>query len=356
LFGGVRFYERREVKDILAYLKAIHNPADDLACARIINVPRRGIGDTTMARIMNHAAERGISLTAAIAQDIPGVNKKNQERLTEFSALLTEWTRLDIPPSALLRQILADTEYLESLNDSTPEAINRIENVNELLAKAQEFESVAKDATLGSFLNEVGLVADIDNYQENADAVALMTLHSAKGLEFNRVFIVGLEEFTFPSARSVLSESASEIEEERRLCYVGFTRARQYLYLSHAASRMRNGQRLPCATSRFLKELPPSHLESVNAYGKPRGYKPSQARPASGGPASFIADMHVPIPTFQSTTDSPFAVGDKVRDPRYGAGVVIAISPAGADHELTIDFPNLGHKKRMAKLFKITKA
>ncbi|MCL2603042.1 MAG: UvrD-helicase domain-containing protein [Defluviitaleaceae bacterium] len=387
LFGGVRFYERMEVKDILAYLKAIDNPADDLACRRIINVPRRGIGDTTITRIANFAAERGISFTAALAEDIPGITKKTREKLAEFSVFLSDWTKLaeTAPPFDLLRQILADTQYLESLNDGTPEAQTRIDNVQELLTKAKEFETQAQDTSLTNFLNEVGLVADIDNYQEGAQAVSLMTLHSAKGLEFNRVFIVGMEEYTFPSARSVLSETPKEIEEERRLCYVGFTRARQRLYLSHATMRMRNGQRMLCAPSRFLKEVPTEYMEPVNAHGRPKSVVRSRARDnvpssvikkARTGPAPFLRDMHTPImpaykakptpligksilePTSVATSvadDCPFAIGDMVRDPRFGRGVVIAISANGADHELTIDFPNIGRKKRLAKLFKIMK-
>ncbi|MCL2187558.1 MAG: UvrD-helicase domain-containing protein [Defluviitaleaceae bacterium] len=359
LFGGVRFYERMEVKDILAYLKAIDNPADDMACRRIINVPRRGIGETTITRVANHAAENGLSLSAALGADIQGINKKTKEKLTEFSLLLNEWTSLagTLPVSQLLKQILADTDYFAALNDGTPEAQTRIENVHELLAKAQEFEAQSQEATLTNFLNEVGLVADIDNYQEAAQAVSLMTLHSAKGLEFNRVFIVGLEEYTFPSARSMLSETPTELEEERRLCYVGFTRARQRLYLSHASMRMRNGQRMMCVPSRFLKEVPPTHKEHVNAHGRPKGYKPSIAATAEGGNAptprkpSFLAEMHTPI----AAPSAPFSIGDKVRDPRLGAGVVIAVTANGADHELTIDFPNIGRKKRLVKLFNIVK-
>ncbi|MCL2202450.1 MAG: UvrD-helicase domain-containing protein [Defluviitaleaceae bacterium] len=336
LFGGVRFYERMEVKDILAYLKAIDNPADDLALRRIINVPRRGIGDTTLARVANFAAGQGISLASALPLDIPGITKKTREKLAEFSLLLTEWSQLadTASPFELLQQILADTQYLASLNDGTPEAQTRMDNVHELLTKAREFEAAAQDTSLTHFLNEIGLVADIDNYEETAQAVSLMTLHSAKGLEFNRVFMVGMEEYTFPSARSVLSESSTEIEEERRLCYVGFTRARQRLYLSHATMRTRNGQRMLCAPSRFLKEVPQGYLEGVNAHGRPKAFRPSSAR---------------------QLAPAPFQPGDKVRDPRLGAGIVVAVAANGADHELTIDFPNIGHRKRLAKLFEITR-
>jgi DNA helicase-2/ATP-dependent DNA helicase PcrA len=374
LFGGVRFYERMEVKDILAYLKAINNPSDDLACRRIINVPRRGIGDTTITRIANHAAERGVPFSTALAEEISGINKKTREKLSEFSLLLNEWIKIaeTTPPFDLLRQILTDTEYLESLNDGSPEAQTRIDNVQELLTKAREFESQTQDTSLTNFLNEVGLVADIDNYQEGAQAVSLMTLHSAKGLEFNRVFIVGMEEYTFPSTRSVLSESTREIEEERRLCYVGFTRARQRLYLSHAATRMRNGQRMLCATSRFMKEIPPGLFEYVNAHGRPRGFRASVATSTitntgtgvTSSPTPYLQNMFTPIlPPKEKTVvtlppasdDSPFAVGDKVRDPRLGKGIVIAVTKNGADDELTIDFPNIGRKKRLARLFKIVR-
>jgi DNA helicase-2/ATP-dependent DNA helicase PcrA len=379
LFGGVRFYERMEVKDILAYLKAVNNPADDMACRRIINVPRRGIGDTTVARVTSYAAEQKISFAAALGADIPGLTKAASAKLKEFYILLCEWFTLSesVTVTNLLKQILTDTDYIKMLDDGTHEAQTRIENVMELLAKAQEFEHQAQDASLTNFLTEVGLIADIDNYEEAAQAVSLMTLHSAKGLEFDRVFIVGFEEYTFPSARSILSEKPAEIEEERRLCYVGFTRARKRLYLSHARQRMRNGQRMLCLPSRFLKEVPEELKESVNAHGRPRGYHASAAGRMFGGghgdpsaafgkPASFIADMHTAIlPPPKKTErpktvsvlpdDAPFSVGDAVRDPKLGRGVVVAVAKNGADFELTIDFPNYGRRKRLARLFGVVK-
>ncbi|MCL2365007.1 MAG: UvrD-helicase domain-containing protein [Defluviitaleaceae bacterium] len=393
LFGGVRFYERMEVKDILAYLKAINNPTDDMALRRIINVPRRGIGDTTINRVANYAYDHQINFAAALDAEIPGITKNTRAKLAEFAIYMKEWHQLAStnPVAELLTQILTDTQYLESLNDGTPEAQTRIENVHELLAKAKEFEATAQDASLTNFLTEVGLVADIDNYDESAGAVSLMTLHSAKGLEFNRVFIVGFEEYTFPSARSVLSETPREIEEERRLCYVGFTRARQRLYLSHAYSRMKNGQRMQCLPSRFLKEVPPHYTEPVNAHGRPKGFVPSRAndfianaastshpmagnrsfssRSTSAPPQastgrtarpSFLQDMHTPIASTSNTpqktpTNTPFQIGDKVRDPKLGRGMVMAVAANGADIELTIDFPNIGQRKRLAGLFGIMK-
>ena len=375
LFGGVRFYERMEVKDILAYLKAINNPTDDLATRRIINVPRRGIGDTTITRLANYATEQRLPLFDALKHEIPGVNKKTRDKLAEFSTLLDDWTSLAATASvtALLQQILADTDYINSLQDGTPEAQTRIDNVHELLTKAQEFSAAAQDTSLTNFLNEVGLVADLDNYQEGAQAVSLMTLHSAKGLEFDRVFIVGFEEYTFPSARSLLSETKREIEEERRLCYVGFTRARKRLYLSHAFTRMRNGQRMACAPSRFLKELPTDYTQRVNAHGRPQGFVPSRAGMSVTSPAappaptgkkpSFLADMHTPIASPKPPKTNPpappadaaFQIGDNVRDPKLGRGVVVAVAANGADLELTIDFPNIGRRKRLAQLFNVTK-
>jgi len=240
LFGGVRFYERMEIKDVLAYLKAIHNPADDLAYTRIVNVPRRGIGAATISKVQEYANYNGIPFSRALLESdkIPGLKNKHLLDFAGFMAACTDFAQ-ENTVSALLEKILYETGYYKGLNDGTVEGESRMENVDELMTKAREFERESDDPSLGRFLEDVALVADIDNYQEGAETVSLMTLHSAKGLEFNVVFIVGLEEYIFPSSRSVQDGSPNALEEERRLCYVGFTRARQQLYISHATRRMR---------------------------------------------------------------------------------------------------------------------
>lgn len=386
LFGGVRFYERMEVKDVLSYLKALHNPADDLAYMRIINIPRRGIGNSTIAKIQAYAVETGMPFSAALrdAGDIPGLKNKTG-KLAHFIEFMDECTAFaqENPVPALIQKILDDTNYLAGLVDGTEEGESRIENVRELLSKAAEFDEQSENKTLGTFLEEVALVADIDNYQEDTDTVALMTLHSAKGLEFNSVFIVGFEENIFPAARSALSPDPDDLEEERRLCYVGFTRARKTLYVTHAVTRMQYGQTASNAVSRFLKEVPREYIETVSA--RP-GSSPARVRKAAsdhtvsliglsagasagssaGSPAVASASPRgwASTPERRSSFVNPylqnqpaardsaktFCVGDRVRQLPYGLGRVIAIREKGEDQEISVAFDGAGIKKFMAHM------
>jgi len=391
IFSGVRFYEHMEIKDILAYLKAINNPADDMAYLRIINVPRRGIGNVSINKVQFFASENGLTFSAAIsrAKEIPGLGKKAADivRFADFMAECTDYA-VENSVAKLIQKILRDTNYMETILDGTPEGQEREANVQELLAKAAAFENESDDVSLGKFLEDVALVADVDNYEEGANAVTLMTLHSAKGLEFDTVFIVGVEENLFPTSRSIDSGSHEEIEEERRLCYVGFTRAKRLLYLSHAFFRRRFDQIARNQPSRFVADVPPECITQVNSYGRPKEFVSSQARAASGferstndlfasgrsrsaptqkaygaqglsqlaamGATKGFTPAAPPRPTPKSGPPE-FFVGDKVRMAKYGVGEVLAIDPAGADYEVTIQFEGVGRKKFMANLLRVTK-
>ncbi|MCL2378227.1 MAG: UvrD-helicase domain-containing protein [Defluviitaleaceae bacterium] len=359
LFGGVRFYERMEIKDVLSYLKAINNPADDLAYTRIINVPRRGIGATTITKIQNYAAEMGIPFSQAMADSdkIPGLKNKGIKDFAGFMAECAEFAKHK-PVSALMTKILEETGYYRNLNDGTIEGEGRMENVDELLSKASQFERESEDSTLGRFLEDVALVADIDSYQEDSGAVSLMTLHSAKGLEFNTVFVVGMEENIFPSSRAARGEDPTALEEERRLCYVGFTRARQSLYISHAMKRLRYDGFHNNPPSRFLKDVPVLQLEQVNMFGRSRqrvtpshGLQDSQQREAmlrQAPPQREVISRQAPpqprkiiqFPEKLNQTTNvqhpSYNVGDIVIQPIHGIGKVTEMKASGPDYEVTV--------------------
>jgi len=363
LFGGVRFYERMEIKDVLAYLKAIHNPADDLAYTRIINVPRRGIGTATISKIQEYAATRGIPFSQALGESdqIPGLKNK---AIKDFAIFMEDCyvSAMENTVSAMLEKVLNQTGYYKSLNDGTIEGDSRMENVDELMAKAREFERESDDPSLGRFLEDVALVADIDNYQEGTETVSLMTLHSAKGLEFNTVFIVGLEEYIFPSSRAVQEGSPTALEEERRLCYVGFTRARKLLYISHAMKRMRyDGGYSANPPSRFLREAPKENIEAVNIFGKARveigrSYEKKAEPPKPKTKLdvgrkfdnALVGAINRPFQDKKpAESDGPpdYDVGDMVMLPLLGVGEVLSIEPRGQDYEVVIYFKE-NHKTR----------
>ena len=265
LFGGVRFYERKEIKDIISYLKVLSNPSDTIALRRIINVPKRGIGDTSIEKVNTFALERNIRFYEALGHldEIPELKtraKKFQDFYDFMQHLKEDAKTLSIVE--LIDAIVKRSGYMQLLlNEGTEEALSRIENIDEFINKASEYEKTDPEGGLSGFLEDIALVADIDNYSENEESVALMTLHTAKGLEFPYVFIVGMEEGIFPSYRSIVYGGEKEIEEERRLCYVGITRAREELFLSFAKSRMQHGITQYNAPSRFLKEIPQELIE-----------------------------------------------------------------------------------------------
>ncbi|MEA5083420.1 MAG: DNA helicase PcrA [Lachnospiraceae bacterium] len=370
LCGGTRFYDRREIMDILAYLKLMANPADDIAFKRVINVPKRGIGDTSVERVAEFASEKAMSIYHALTHineiDKLGTRgKKFEEFYNRMENLKCEKGVLPLPK--LIEAVAIRTGYFESLElEGTEEAETRKENIEEFISKAADYAKRVENAELEGFLEEVSLVADIDEYSENENAVVLMTLHSAKGLEFPYVFMTGMEEGMFPSYRSITSGDEKDVQEERRLCYVGITRAREELFLTHARSRMQNGQTQYNQPARFLMEIPEDVLEQQQK--RPAAYTPVSPRKAGGAKNAFnmaggiglnkaygvgtAADSFIPAPKDFSLN---FTEGDNVRAPKYGIGTVKSINPAGADFEVEVEFKGKGTKKFMAKLSKLIK-
>ena len=342
LFGGVRFYERKEIKDILAYLKLIDNSADTVAIKRIINVPKRGIGEKSIETAECIAVERNISLFSALgrAGECPEL-KARGKKLTDFYNFICSLKKRaeSLQVHELIAAVAEETGYKAELEaDGTDDAMMRIENIDEFTAKAVEFEKTTEDATLSAFLEEIALVADIDSYNENDDAVVLMTLHSAKGLEFPYVFMVGMEEGLFPGSRAISSGDPNDMEEERRLCYVGIKRARKELFLTYALHRMQHGQIQYNAPSRFLAELPPELLD--NRFKKPQNdpIKHWSFSPAGGMKRNIISNPYKSELSKPTNVEIDFKVGDKVRAPKYGIGEVKDIKSAGADYEVTVLF------------------
>lgn len=353
LFGGIRFYERKEIKDLLAYLRIIQNPCDDLSLKRIINVPRRGIGAVTINKVEEFAAANNMNFYDVIRDnETVSVFGRAATKLKDFADLIGA---LQIQASIgsvteLIEELLKRTGYLEELeNENTEESKDRIENIKELISKAADYDNKeGEEASLEGFLEDVSLVAEVDNYNEGDNAVVLMTLHSAKGLEFPFVFITGLEEGIFPSYMSIVSEREDSIEEERRLCYVGITRAREKLYLSYAKSRTLRGQTQYNRASRFIKELPKEliNLGKANKSSDPlAGIRQRNRILNNYTPYESALKNKIPAPK-NITLD--YKEGDLVKHFKFGVGTVEKISHAGADYEVTVNFPKFGQKKLMA--------
>ena len=374
IVGGVNFYARREIKDLLAYLKTIDNARDDLAVRRIINVPKRGIGAATLNKVQNYAMEQDISFYQALKQadEITSLGR-SAVKLQPFVTLIqTMRSKLEyIGVTELLKEVIEETGYLESIEaEDAEDAEQRIENINELISKAaayEEDETREEPPTLSGFLEEVALVADIDSVDENQDYVVLMTLHSAKGLEFPQVYLVGMEDGLFPSYMSICSDnSTEEIEEERRLCYVGITRAKERLSVSCARQRMVRGETQYNKVSRFVKEIP-SHLlaGTIGKEREPEVYKPNLSRLAKNAfrakPMALSADnagTMFEIKNFSGNASSQklsYGVGDRVHHIKFGDGTVKQIVEGGRDHEVTVDFDTAGTKKMFAMFAKLKK-
>jgi DNA helicase-2/ATP-dependent DNA helicase PcrA len=327
IVGGVRFYERREIKDALAYLRLVLNPGDDVAFRRAIGAPARGIGQATLSRLDEQAAREGRPLLAVAAQPPADVRGKARRALEDFAALLASLAaqREALPPPALIDLVLDASGYRKALEqERDPTAEGRLENLEELVAAAEDFTHNHPDATLDGFLDGVALMSDVDELKDADSRVTLMTLHSAKGLEFPVVFLTGLEEGVFPHARSL--EDPDELEEERRLCYVGLTRARERLHLTYAVHRRIHGYGVGEA-SRFLREMPEEHLQPVNL---------SRPEPR------FV---DTPAPAAAATEDWPVRVGARVRHARFGEGLVVGVERDGADTIVTVGFASVGRKR-----------
>jgi len=348
IVGSTRFYDRKEIKDLLAYLRFIANPQDSVSLVRIINVPPRGIGKTTVDALERAAAERELPLASLLSDAKSlGLTPSVRERLTAFHNLGARLrTAASTSVTTALRAVLTETGYLERLQaESTPEAEARIDNVNELLSVCEEFDATAEEASMTAFLEQTALIADVDSYAATQERVTLMTLHNSKGLEFPVAFIIGMEEGLFPHERSL--DQPDGIEEERRLCYVGFTRARQRLYLVHALHRHLFGRMQQNLPSRFLAEIPETLLRREGTTGSL-----ATDEPTVDYSYSQLAEMPRVVrrqrPVLGKNHDSGFAVGQRVVHAEFGPGVVRAVEGNGERTKLTVRFERSGIKKLIA--------
>lgn len=366
IVGGVNFYARREIKDLLAYLKTIDNGQDDLAVRRIINVPKRGIGLTTINRVQESAAKREIGFYDALRglDLIPNI-ARGAAKLESFVALIEYFKGVARTESLsdLIKEIIEKTGYVEELEaEDKEDAQARIENIDELISKIAAYEENSQDRdekpTLSGFLEEVALVADIDSLDENQDYVVLMTLHSAKGLEFPHVYLAGMEDGLFPSYMTVTSDDPEEMEEERRLCYVGITRAKKELTVSCARKRMVRGETHYNKTSRFLKEIPEELMETGKTFREdleiPTQNAYFQAKQAFKTKA-FSTGKTAQQFTVTKGKKLDYTVGDRVRHIKFGEGTVEAITEGGRDYEVTVQFDKAGVKKMFASFAKLQK-
>jgi len=371
IVGGIRFYERKEIKDILAYLRLVSNPDDDISLVRIVNVPKRGIGDTTLDKIEQEAARRGVSMYRLIGENLDelDIQARAKAALSDFHALIADLSAMAdyLSVTELTEQMLERTGYrAELLRERTLESQARIENIDEFLSVTQEFEKRSEDKSLVAFLTDLALIADIDALSgdagEPSNGVVLMTLHSAKGLEFPVVFIVGMEEGIFPSSRAFMDNE--ELEEERRLAYVGITRAERKLYLTCARMRLLHGRTSSNAPSRFLGEIPDSLKEEVQPaggrFGSYGGFAGSRLG-ARGGPTSGAVGFGA-RPGAAGAAAAPsgeglsVVAGDKVQHAKWGVGTVVAVKGTGSDTELQVAFPApVGVKRLLAAFAPLTK-
>ncbi len=368
VIGGMRFYERKEIRDVLAYLNLINNNSDDIRLRRIINEPKRGIGDTTL----NHAAEISHQLGQSLFETLDNAEQyaplsRAANKLKEFCAMIKDLSNSaqQLPMSELLIETLEKSGYRASLmTDTDPKNADRLQNVDEFVNTVKQYELENDDPTLSAFLEEIALVSDIDAMNETEDKVTLMTIHSAKGLEFEKVYLIGLEEGIFPGSQSIYG-GESEIEEERRLMYVAITRAKRNLLVSNAVTRMVFGSTNRNMPSRFLKEIPDEFCDASKkvpqmsygySFGSDSGsYTPRVSRPSSvsyGGPkTSFGSYSAAPKP--QSAQSNSYTAGQRVEHNTFGVGLILSVSPMGSDTLLEIAFDTVGTKKLMANFAKL---
>lgn len=364
MVGSLKFYERKEIKDIIAYLRVIFNPADSLSLLRIINVPKRGIGDASLAKIQAYAAANNVSLFEAVsnAAAIDGLSSRFVSKLDDLSRIIFEMMNQidEIPVANLINLLLNETGYVKELeNENTPQSQNRIQNLNEFITFAQEFDENEEERTLENFLASVALVSDIDESEIDSDAITLMTLHSAKGLEFPIVFIVGMEENIFPSAQAIKKEweDDSKMEEERRLCYVGITRAKEKLYLSSAKARTIYGEDQYNKPSRFLFEIPQNLIKTIKRQERfsalenfkqvSEKYSARPQKPASTfNPHSFMPQKPAAA---AGGTGTRFNTGDRVSHNRWGEGMVVSVKDSPDGQEVKVAFAGAGVRSLLTK-------
>ena len=385
IIGGQNFYARKEIKDLLCYLKTIDNGHDDLAVRRIINIPKRGIGVASLNKVSDYAQSKGLSLFEAMtcAYEIPGLGRAAQ-KIVGFTTMIQVFrTKLAyVSLAQLMQEILDETGYVKELEtDGSEEALGRIENIDELVNKIIAFEEDNDEASLSEFLEEVSLVADIDNLESSNEKVVLMTLHSAKGLEFPYVYLAGMEDGLFPSYMTIVSDDALEVEEERRLAYVGITRAMKHLTLTYAKSRMVRGVTQYNKVSRFVKEIPSRLISMRGVFEKEKPVERFVSFSSSLKPygESFVGNAgENAVPSGRSKLDEllknqkifkgsdlfekktapvlealDYAQGDRVVHMKFGEGTVVKIEDNGKGDEVTVNFDKAGIKKMMAAFAKL---
>ena len=396
IYGGTNFYARKEIKDVLAYLKVVNNSTDNLYFRRVVNVPKRGIGEASLGKLESYANAYGISMLEAAerAKEIPGMAARTAVKIIQFAELIASFKSMIEEQESLdtiYDRILDETGYeSELIAEHTEEAMTRLENIDELRNKIVEFAEDREDTGLSEFLEEIALVSDLDSLSENDDQVKLMTLHSAKGLEFPYVFICGMEERVFPSGMALNSDDPDAIEEERRLCYVGITRAMKKLYLSAAKERMMHGNRVYSDVSRFIREIPPllfeheadminmarrRQQESVDRYnrgldGGSGCLDASYSGTSSGGIRNYgrsnpynayKTKQPVSQPAFgkafvvTGSVKPDYSVGDRVRHIKFGSGTVEQLEKGDKDYEVTVNFDRCGIRKMYASFAKLKK-
>jgi ATP-dependent DNA helicase pcrA len=354
LVGGVNFYQRKEIKDILAYLKTVANGSDDIALLRIMNVPKRGIGNASIQKVSAFASANGLSLYEAIREvsQIAGMGKA-AEKFQAFSSLIEQIRQETGKISTLIERLIVLTGYKEYLSqEGEIEAQARWENIEELINKAADYTD------LSQFLEDVALIADVDRMDENEKRVTLMTLHAAKGLEFPYVYLTGMEDGLFPGIRSIASEDRKDLEEERRLCYVGITRAKKKLCLTAARMRMVNGETRFFQLSRFAKEIPNQLIEQHLLERKHQEVKKK-------GPPILHSVSHIARPSTKPSFGKEFKIekaehleyiiGDRVKHMKFGEGTVLTIEDGERDYTITVEFDQFGIKKMMAGFAKLIK-
>lgn len=363
IVGGIKFYDRKEIKDTLAYLRLIANPDDDISFQRVINVPKRGIGSSSVDKIANFAAMHDMSMYQALeAVELIGLSPKITKAASEFRDLIQNYTRMQeyLSVTELVEEVIDKSGYVDMLKaEKSIEAQSRLENIEEFMSVSKNYEDANDDKSLIAFLTDLALVADIDKLDDDgkqADSVVLMTLHSAKGLEFPIVFLIGLEEGVFPHSRSLMEEG--EMEEERRLAYVGITRAEKQLYLTNAQMRTLFGRTNMNPPSRFVKEIPEDLLEGVNPVSNRQRMSPSQ----SGSRTSYSQQQPTRKAVIRPATVATggegigWSVGDKAVHGKWGTGTVVSVKGEGDSKELDIAFPSpVGIKRLLAKFAPIQK-
>lgn len=385
VFGGLRFYDRKEVRDVIAYLRVIANPTDDVSLRRIINVPKRAIGDATIAELVRHAQEQEMPLFSALTDLPSSLSSRPRKCVGDFFTMMTTLMAMKdaMPLGTFVKQMVDQTGLMEQYQkEDSDEARSRVENIQEFLGAVEEFDCQTENATLEDYLENVALVTELDQAEEEKQYVTLMTLHSAKGLEFPNVFITGMEEGIFPSGRSLMDEQ--RMEEERRLCYVGITRAKERLFLSRASQRMLYNQINHNAPSRFLSEIPSRLLEDEweakrkqtfkgdpmpqpKSYTSGYGLKSTPSVSQLGQPRLTLGGNMLEIPGVQkgftpskarqnvSALQNIFKPGDRVMHRKFGEGNVVALKGSGADTRISIEFTAYGVKEFSLSIAPIVK-